>query len=135
MNPLIGPRTRSTTTRHFGATLTLALALLGASTIVTGGAAVTARAQRGPAVRTVEGKVESKAGEPIKGAVVYLKDDHSQSVRSAISGDGGVYRFVQLAQSTDYEIWAQVDDKRSKSRTISSFDSRPGFNFTLTIDK
>ena len=92
---------------------------------------VPASAQRGPVQRVVEGKVETKDGAPIKGAVVYLKDEHSQSVRSAISGTDGGFRFVQLAQSTDYEIWAQLDTKRSKSRSISSFDSKASLQFHL----
>lgn len=89
---------------------------------------------RGPVQRTVEGKVLDKAGTGIKGAVVYLKDSHSSQVKSAISTDDGSYRFVQLAQNTDYEIWAQVDTRKSKTKSISSFDSKKSFNFTLQID-
>ena len=94
-----------------------------------------AQAARGPVQRSVEGKVETKGGEAIKGAVVYLKDEHSQSVRSAISGEDGSFRFVQLASGTDFDVWAQSDTKKSKTRTISSFDGRNSFNFTLQIDK
>jgi hypothetical protein len=89
---------------------------------------------RGPVERTVDGKVLDKSGAPVKGAIVYLKDVRSAQVKSAIALDDGSYRFVQLAQNTDYELWAQIDNRKSKTKAISSFDSRNNFHFTLQID-
>ena len=89
----------------------------------------------GPIQRVVHGKVEDKAGAPIKGAVVYLQDNRSSSVRSAISGDDGSYRFVQLSQNTDYQLWAKVEGKKSKNKSISSFDSKNDFTIDLKIDE
>lgn len=98
--------------------------------------AVPASAQtRGPVQRVVMGKVEDKSGAGIKGAVVYLRDGRTSAVKSAITEDNGTYRFVQLSQGVDYELWAQSDEKKSKSKNISSFDSKNEFTINLTIDK
>ena len=85
--------------------------------------------------RTVQGKVVDRSDAPIKGAVVYLKDDHTLAVKSAISGDDGAYRFGQLAQNTDYELWATSNGKKSGTKTISSFDSKNQFYIDLKINK
>lgn len=88
--------------------------------------------QRGPVQRIVEGKVLSHTESPVKGAVVYLKE--GRSVKSYISNDQGTYRFGQLAQNTDYEIWAEQDGKKSDVKTISSFDSKNHFYIDLKIN-
>jgi len=85
--------------------------------------------------RTVQGKVVDRSDAPIKGAVVYLKDDHTLAVKSAISDDDGSYRFGQLAQNTDYELWATSNGKKSGTKTISSFDSKNQFYIDLKINK
>jgi hypothetical protein len=89
-----------------------------------------------PAQRIVQGKVVDKAGAPLKGATVYLKDGHTLEVRSFIAGDDGSFRFGQLAQSTDYQVWAEfpTGGRKSPTKNISSFDARSQFNMTLKID-
>lgn len=89
---------------------------------------------RGPVQRTIDGKVVDKSDAPLKGAVVYLKDDHTLSVMSKITGDDGTYRFGQLSQNTDYELWAESNGKKSKTKNISSFESRNAFHFNLKVD-
>jgi Carboxypeptidase regulatory-like domain len=90
--------------------------------------------QAGATQRVLQGKVVDKADAPIRGAVVYLKDSHTLSVRSYITDDNGTYRFGQLAQNTDYEIWAESNGRKSGTKSISSFDSKKEFTFSLKID-
>ncbi len=92
-------------------------------------------AQRGIANRVVQGRVIDKGDTPLKGAVVYLKDDHTLAVKSFISDDKGEYRFGQLASATDYELWAELNGQKSATRNISSFDSKNNFTIDLKIDK
>jgi hypothetical protein len=87
-----------------------------------------------PAQRVVHGRVEDKSGAVVKGAVVYLKDDRSSQVKSAISLDDGTYRFVQLSLNSDYELWAQLGAVKSKTKSISSFDSKSDITIDLKIE-
>ena len=89
---------------------------------------------RGPAQRIVQGKVQSKDGVAAKGAVVYLKDTRGATVKSFIADENGNYRFVQLSQNTDYDLWAAANGQRSKTRTISSFDTKAELNIDLKLE-
>lgn len=110
--------------------LTISLALPVGVALLQGTAA---HAQRGPVQRVAEGTVQGKDGAIVKGAVVYLKDTRSLAVKSYVSNDSGYFHFTQLNPDTDYEIWAEHEGTRSKNKSISSFDSRKSFNFTLKL--
>ena len=95
---------------------------------------VKAHAQRGPVQRIVQGKVTDKGDAALNGAVVYLKDDHTLSLKSFITEADGGYRFGQLSSGTDYELWAESSGKKSPTKTISSFDNKNSFQINLKID-
>ena len=88
---------------------------------------------RGPVQRVVEGKITNGADAPVKGAVVYLKDDRTLAVKTFIADDGGAYRFGQLSQTADYELWAEDSGRKSPTRSISSFDTKNDFRIDLKI--
>ena len=84
--------------------------------------------------RVVQGKVELSSGGMAKGAIVYIKNGKTLEVRTYISTADGSYRFGQLNPDVDYTVWAEYQGKKSKERTISSFDTKKVFNIPLRID-
>ncbi len=83
--------------------------------------------------RTVDGKVVNKADSPLGGSVVYLKDTRTLSIKTYICDDAGHFRFGQLSQNSDYELWAESNGVKSNTKSISSFDDRNSYYFTLTV--
>jgi hypothetical protein len=90
--------------------------------------------QRPPMERIVQGDVTNDAGAPISGAVVYLKDSKSLAMKTYLTDTAGHYRFGELSQNTDYEIWAESHGEKSKSKSISSFDNRNNFQYSFKIN-
>lgn len=89
---------------------------------------------RSTALRTVQGHVVDKKDTPLTGAVVYLKDTRSLSVKSYLTDESGHFHFGQLSEGADYEIWAEQDGKRSSNKSVSQFNNRLDIQFTLKID-
>ncbi len=114
---------------RFGS-MALAVSLMGTAVSIVQPAALLAQASQ----RTVSGKVVDKSDAAVKGAIVYLKDDHTLAIKSFIADDAGGYRFGQLSSTTDYELWAEHNGKKSAVKTISSFDSKSSFTINLKVD-
>ena len=85
-------------------------------------------------VRVAQGIVLASDDQPQANAVVYLQNQKTQEVRTYITEADGHYRFGQLSSDADYQLWAEYKGRKSKTRTISSFDSKKEFNFNLKID-
>jgi hypothetical protein len=85
-------------------------------------------------VRVVQGTVLNSDGQPLANAVVYLQDEKTLEVRTYITEADGRYRFGQLASDVDYQLWAEYKGHKSKTRAISSFDSKKQFSFDLKVE-
>lgn len=83
--------------------------------------------------RTVQGKVLSSSDAPLSGAIVYLQDGKTNSIRSFISTADGSYHFGQIANDTDYQVWARYKNIQSDKRGISSYDSRTKVVINLRV--
>lgn len=87
--------------------------------------------------RVLTGVVMDKSDQPIPNAVVYLKNEKTLSVRTFFAQKDGTYRFPQLERNVDYEVYAELDGKRSDTKTVSQFDDRnaPHINLRINLNK
>lgn len=82
--------------------------------------------------RSVKGQVTDEHEEGIR-AIVQLKNTRTLDVKSFHTNDVGEYYFHGLDLNVDYELKALAEGRQSKTRTVSSFDSRTEliYNFRL----
>jgi len=113
--------------------LTLFLTTPPASALTAPFAAGAGQRSTTPKERVVDGKVVDKGDTALAGSVVYLKDTRSLSVKTFICDDAGHFHFGHLSQNTDYELWADSKGVKSNTKSISSFDDKNSYYFTLTV--
>ena len=84
--------------------------------------------------RLLTGKVLDGGDNPLPNAVVYLTNTHTRSVKTYIVGPDGAYRFPGLQPSIDYEVYAQYDNRKSGTKTVSQFDDRQQVYISLKVN-
>jgi len=84
-------------------------------------------------LRSLSGKVLNHHDEPLAQAIVYLKNTKTLAVKTYISDADGAYRFPALSANVDYEIYAELNGRRSDTKTVSAFDNRKAVTLTLRI--
>ena len=109
--------------------ITLAILLVGLSLNL-----AYAEKDKGDGGRLLVGKVLDHSDNPLPGSVVYLSNTRTQSVKTYIVGEDGSYRFPALSPNIDYQVYAQNKGRKSDTKTVSSYDSRPQLNIVLKID-
>ena len=83
--------------------------------------------------RVVSGYVVDAGSTPLVGATVFLKNLKTKAIRSYTSAQNGKFRFAQVDMTNDYDLWAEKGEKRSGTKTVSSWDSRPEFECELKV--
>jgi Carboxypeptidase regulatory-like domain len=86
-------------------------------------------------LRTIQGRVVDEQNRAVASAVVYLRDDRTNSVRTYITNSSGHYRFSWLGEYDEYELEAQTKTFQSHRHTISQWDTRREFAIDLKLDK
>jgi len=84
-------------------------------------------------IRSLTGTVTDGHHEPLKGAVVQVHDEGTDTIMSYITDRSGTYTFKRLNPDVDYGVWATFRSARSRIREISRFDSHPNKVINLVI--
>jgi hypothetical protein len=87
-----------------------------------------------PVGRLVFGKVLDQQDNPVFDAVVYVTNTRTRAVKTYIVGKDGTYRFPALSTAVDYEVYAQINGKKSDTKSVSQFDDRSQVYLVLKLD-
>lgn len=86
-------------------------------------------------IRSVQGVVRNGEDQALDGAVVQLKNTKTLQILSFITRDHGNYVFHGLSTDVDYELRADYQGMSSKSKTLSTYDTRKAAVVNLKIEE
>ena len=84
--------------------------------------------------RLLFGKVLDPQDNPLPNAVVYVTNTRTRAVKTYIVGQDGTYRFPALSPALDYEVYAQLNGRKSDTKSVSQFDDRSEVYIVLKVD-
>jgi hypothetical protein len=114
--------------------LTLLLLFAFPASVAAAPAQLFGRDSKKDTTRLLTGKVLDGSDNPLPDAVVYLTNTHTRAIKTYIVGPDGAYRFPALQPSLDYEVYAQFNNRKSGTKTLSQFDDRTQVYISLKIN-
>ena len=84
-------------------------------------------------VRSLSGTVSDTNREPIRGAIVELRNESSHELVTYITEENGNYNFKRLDGNADYVVWVVFRGRHSSTHTISKFDSHMAKVIDFTV--
>lgn len=84
--------------------------------------------------RIVRGQVLDQNDKAVATAVVHLKNISTKEQLSVATDKEGRYQFNDVDMKSDYEIYAERGEQKSRLRKISLFDTRPIVRINLQLE-
>jgi len=84
--------------------------------------------------RLIQGIVKDENDNPVRGAIVQLKDLRAAKVIDFATKDDGKFIFRELSMSTDYELTAQHGAIKSAVKKVSPYDTRNSVTLTFKLE-
>ena len=84
--------------------------------------------------RSLSGVVTDQNAKPIPHAAVQLENERTLAIRSYLTDAHGEFHFAELSPDIDYDVRAEFDGIRSKTRVVSQFDGHKAARIRLVIE-
>jgi hypothetical protein len=85
-------------------------------------------------LRTLVGVVTLPDNAHVQGAVVRISNQRTGEVRAFITQADGKYRFEGLEREINFAVYAELKGAKSRTRSLTPFDSRDDPIINLTIE-